>query len=113
VTIRPIPVADLEGNKVARRFEGADHGATISLFVGRFPPGTGAKLHRHPYDETFVLEEGGATFTVDGATVEAQAGSILVVPAGAAHGFVSSGEVDLHQISIHAAGRMVQEWLED
>jgi hypothetical protein len=53
MSIQPISVTDLEGNKVARRFEGA------------------------------------------------------------AHGFVSSGDVDLHQISIHAAGRMVQEWLED
>jgi quercetin dioxygenase-like cupin family protein len=110
---RPLSVADLPGSERASRFEGRDHGATVSFFLGRFPPGTGPRLHRHPYEETFIIEEGSATFTVDGETVEAQAGQIVVVPAGAAHCFVSSGDGALRQLSIHPSDHMVQEWLEE
>jgi quercetin dioxygenase-like cupin family protein len=74
---------------------------------------TGPGLHRHPYEETFIVEEGRATFTVDGETIEAHAGQIVVVPAGAAHGFVSSGDDVLRQVSIHPSDHMVQEWLEE
>ena len=110
--VTTLPVADLPGSETAVRFVGKDHGATISFFLTRHPPGTGAKLHRHPYEETFIVEEGHATFTVDGEAIEADAGQIVVVPAGAAHGFVSSGDGELRQVSIHPSEVMVQEWLE-
>jgi quercetin dioxygenase-like cupin family protein len=107
-----LSLADLPGERAAR-FEGREHGASVSFFVGRFPPGSGPVLHRHPYDETFIVEEGSATFTVDGETIEAKAGEIVVVPAGAAHRFVSSGDGVLRQVSIHPSDRMVQEDLDD
>jgi quercetin dioxygenase-like cupin family protein len=110
---RPLSAADLPGSETASRFEGADHGATVSFFLTRHPPGTGPGLHRHPYEETFIVQEGSATFTVDGETIEAEAGHIVVVPAGAAHRFVSSGEGVLRQVTIHPSGRMIQEWLEE
>ena len=107
-----LSVADLPG-KSASRFEGRDHGARVSFFVGRFPPGDGPPLHRHPYEETFVIEDGSATFTVDGETIDAQAGQIVVVPAGAAHRFVNSGDETLRQVSIHPSDHMVEESLEE
>ena len=110
---RPIPIDGLPGSETASRFEGADHGATVSFFLSTHPPGRGARLHRHPYEETFIVEEGSATFTVDGETIEARAGHIVVVPAGAAHGFVSSGNGALRQVSIHPSERIVQEWLDE
>jgi quercetin dioxygenase-like cupin family protein len=106
---RLLSVADLPGSETASRFEGRDHDATVSFFLSRHPPGTGPGLHRHPYEETFIVEEGSATFMIDGETIEAHAGQIVVVPAGAAHGFVSSGEDVLRQISIHPSDQMVQE----
>lgn len=108
-----VSIADLPGSERAPRFEGAEYGSTVSLFLGRYPPGFGPRLHRHPYDETFVVEEGRATFTVDGETIEAQGGHVVVVPAGAAHRFVNTGDGVLRMPSVHAAGRMVQEDLED
>ena len=105
---RPVPTP-LPAGRVAFRFEGADHGAAVSFYVSRPGPGQGPVLHRHPYEETFILEEGRAEFTVDGDTVEVEAGHALVVPAGAAHRFVNSGDVPLRMVSIHPAERMVQE----
>jgi mannose-6-phosphate isomerase-like protein (cupin superfamily) len=103
--------ADLPGDDVARRFEGDAHGAGLSFFLGDFPAGAGPRLHRHAYEETFVIEDGGATFTVDGETLDAAAGQVVVVPAGAAHRFVT-GERGCRFVSLHPAGRIAQEWLE-
>lgn len=109
---RPLQAADLPGSANASLFEGADHGSSVSFFLSRHPPGEGPGLHRHPYEETFVLEEGRVTFTVDGETIEAEPGQIVVVPAGAAHRFVCSGDGPLRMVSIHPAERVQQEWLD-
>jgi quercetin dioxygenase-like cupin family protein len=42
--------------------KGADHGATISLILDNSEPGHGPRLHRHPYDETWIVQEGHLTF---------------------------------------------------
>jgi quercetin dioxygenase-like cupin family protein len=109
--VKVLNADDLPG-KLAARFEGKDHGSSISMFVGAFPPGTGPGLHHHPYDETFLIQEGVATFTVDGDEIVASAGQIVVVPAGAVHAFVSSGEGVMRQMSIHPSAHMVQEFIE-
>jgi quercetin dioxygenase-like cupin family protein len=109
---RLISVAELPGSERASRFEGRDHDATVSVFLSRHGPGDGPGLHRHPYEETFIVEEGSVTFTVDDETIEAQAGQIVVVPAGAAHRFVNSGDGPMRQVSIHPSDHVVQEWLE-
>jgi quercetin dioxygenase-like cupin family protein len=105
----PIAVSDLPGNLVGR-FEGRNHGSSVSFFIGTFPPGTGPGLHRHPYDETFIVEAGGATFTVADETFELEAGQIAVVPANTPHRFVSGEGFRL--ISISPAEVMEQENLE-
>jgi quercetin dioxygenase-like cupin family protein len=107
-----IPVSELPGTETASRFEGKDYGSSVSFFLSRHPKGKGAPLHRHPYDETFIVEAGSARFTVDGEEMEVGAGNVVVVPAGAAHGFVSSGAEPLRQVSIHPSSTFVQEWLE-
>jgi mannose-6-phosphate isomerase-like protein (cupin superfamily) len=104
---------DIRSSATASLFEGKDHGTTVTFFIVRTPPGRGPNLHRHPYEETFVVEQGSAIFTVDGETIEAQAGQIVVVPAGAAHKFVSSGDGPLHQLGIHASDRLIQEDVEE
>jgi mannose-6-phosphate isomerase-like protein (cupin superfamily) len=77
------------------------------------PPGGGPKLHRHPYEEVFIVQEGTATFTAGDETVEVKGGQVKVVPAGVAHKFVNSGEERLRQVDIHASERFVTEWLEN
>lgn len=108
---RRIEQADLPGEGT-RRFEGADHGAGVSFFDARTPPGRGPDLHRHPYEETFIVHEGRLTFTVDGETIEAEAGQIVIAPPGSAHKFVNDGEAAAHMTNIHPRPRMSQEDLE-
>lgn len=102
----------LPGGENAVRFDGYLHGASVSFFITRNGPGTGPGLHRHPYEETFIIQEGEARFRVGQEEIEARAGQIVVVPAGTPHGFVNTGRDILRQINIHPAARMQTEWLE-
>jgi quercetin dioxygenase-like cupin family protein len=104
-----IAIADLPGNLVGR-FEGKDHGSSVSFFIGTFDPGTGPSLHTHPYDETFIVEAGSAMFTVGDEAFELEAGQIAVVPAQTPHKFVSGDGFRL--ISIAPSDHMVQEDLD-
>jgi hypothetical protein len=77
------------------------------------PPGGGPRLHRHPYEEVFVVQEGTATFTAGDKTVEVKGGHAVVVPTGVPHKFVNSGTERLRQVDVHARETLVTEWLED
>lgn len=97
----------------SHEFEGFEHGDVgICFILVNGKPGTGPRLHRHPYAEVFVIQEGEATFTVDGKTLAASAGQVVVVQPGEAHTFVNTGDGPLKQIDIHASERFITEWLE-
>jgi mannose-6-phosphate isomerase-like protein (cupin superfamily) len=92
--------------------EGCAHGdIAASLIFVDGPPGSGPRLHRHPYAEIFVIEEGQATFTVGDQTLDAHASQIVIAPANAAHAFINSGAGPLRQLDIHCHERFVTEWL--
>jgi quercetin dioxygenase-like cupin family protein len=107
-----IEVEALPGGENAVRFDGHEHGAGVSFFITRNQPGTGPGLHRHPYEETFIIQEGEACFTVGEDVIEAVAGEIVIAPAGIPHKFVNIGSNPLRQINIHPVARMETEWLE-
>ena len=92
--------------------QGRNHDAAVSIIVVDAPPGGGPKLHRHPYEEIFVMQEGTATFTAGDETIEVGAGRVVVVPAGVPHKFVNTGTGRLRQVNIHANDQFVTEWLE-
>jgi quercetin dioxygenase-like cupin family protein len=97
----------------SHELEGYLHGAvpaSIIFFAG--PPGSGPSLHRHPYAEIFIVQEGEATFTVGDATFIVTAGQIAIAPAGVPHAFINSGPGPLRQIDIHTNDRFVTEWME-
>lgn len=95
-------------------FEGYQHAdANISFIWVDMQPGEGPRLHKHPYEEVFIVQEGVATFTVDAATVDVTAGHIVIVPPNTPHKFVNSGDGPLRQVDIHHSPRFITEWLED
>jgi mannose-6-phosphate isomerase-like protein (cupin superfamily) len=111
-TEMPIELDSLPGSEESRRFEGAGYGAMISFFHVYGPPGSGPPLHRHPYEETFIIESGEVTFTVAGTEIAAGPGQIVIAPPDTPHKFVNSGADTLHLIGIHSAPQMEQENLE-
>jgi len=108
----PIEMRSLPGSDESRRFEGADHGSQVSFFHVFIPPGAGPVLHTHPYEETFIVDYGEATFTIDGTEVVAGGGQIVIAPPNTPHKFVNSGDDTLHLTGIHSAPRMEQTDLE-
>ena len=105
---------DLAQSETAYEFEGHHFGDTrVSFIVIDAPPGSSPKLHRHPYEEVFIVQEGSVTFTVGDDIIEASGGQVVVVPAGVPHKFVNSGNGPIRQVDIHASERFITEWLED
>ncbi len=109
---RVIDKADQAAGETSYEFQGLHHGAGVSFIAVDAPPGTGPKLHRHPYEEVFVVQEGTATITAGAEVIEARACQVVVVPAGVPHRFVNSGTGRLRQVDIHASDRFITEWLE-
>jgi mannose-6-phosphate isomerase-like protein (cupin superfamily) len=79
---------------------------------GEVQPGAAVALHRHSYEELFIIQQGRASFTIGETVVEAQAGDIVVIPAGVPHRFRNTGAEPLVQTAVHAAGAIAIEWLE-
>ena len=100
--------SELEGATL----KGENSGATISLILDHSEPGHGPRLHRHTYDETWVVIEGNLTFQVDDTQQQAGPDDIVIVPPGAAHKFTNAGPGPSHLVCIHANPTMVTEWLE-
>ena len=93
-------------------FEGEAHGVGISAFVVDSTPGLGPPLHVHPYAEVFIVHEGEATFSVDGAELVATRGDIVIAPAARPHRFTNTCPGRLLMTSISPAGRTETTWLD-
>ena len=106
-----IKVDELPSGEHSAIFNGHEHDAQVCFFLSHNSPGTGPRLHRHPYEETFIVQDGEVLFTVGEDTIEAGPGDIVVVPAGTPHKFVSRSAAH-RQISIHPVARMETDWLE-
>ena len=84
----------------------------ISLVWVDMPPGDGVRLHKHPYKEIFVIQEGVALYTVGSAILEAHAGQIIIVPSDMPHKFANRGNGPLKQVDIHISRQFITDWLE-
>jgi mannose-6-phosphate isomerase-like protein (cupin superfamily) len=85
----------------------------ISFIWVDMEPGGKIRLHKHPYKEIFIIQEGVSTFTVGSTTREAHAGQIIIVPADVPHKFMNLSEQRLKQIDIHVNKQFITDWLED
>ena len=79
---RVVDLVDPERGDDPGELQGRHVDAGVSIIVVDAPPGSGPKLHRHPYEEVFVVQEGTATFTAGEETIQATSGQVMVVPAG-------------------------------
>jgi len=94
--------------------EGRDIGGSVSvILVSTDEPDAGPRLHRHRYDETFVIHRGEAEFTLGSEVVVKRAGQVAVAQAMVAHKFRNVGRDRLEMTNIHASPVIETEWLED
>lgn len=96
------------------RFEGRDIGTGVTvLFCATDEIGQGPRWRVHSYDEIFIVRAGRALFTVGDEKFEAEAGEILLGPAGVPHKYHSIGPGRLETTDIHLSERWVQTNLVD
>ena len=110
-----VPLDDLDHTPHSHEVEGADLGegdVPFSVILVHGAPGTGPRVHRHPYPEVFVVEAGEATFRLGDDDVVVGPGNVVVSPSGVPHGFRNTGSGELRLTAIHGAGRFDTEWLE-
>jgi quercetin dioxygenase-like cupin family protein len=60
-------------------------------------PGKGPPLHRHREAEIFRVIEGQYLYEIDGRRFIAEAGDVISIPGGAAHGFVNVTDAPARQ----------------
>ena len=105
---------ELPHDSYTYEFVGSQYQDTeISFIWVDMPPGGKIRLHKHPYKEIFIIQEGVATFTVGSTTLEAHAGQIIIVPADMPHKFMNLSNNQLKQIDIHVNKQFITDWLED
>ena len=106
-----VNLSGLPGSDASRKFEGGKHGlASVSFFLEHNSPGDGPRLHRHPYDETFLITEGRVLVRVGDEEIEGGPGDIVVGPPGIPHGFTNLGPGEARLICIHASPAMHTEF---
>ncbi len=94
-------------------YKGSEHGpASISIIFSDSEPGEGPKLHKHPYDETWIVQEGRVQMWIGDETIEAKAGDIGVAPPDTPHKFKNIGDGVAKLICIHSSPTAIGEWLE-
>jgi mannose-6-phosphate isomerase-like protein (cupin superfamily) len=95
-------------------FLGSQHQDTqVSFIWVDMPPGGVVHLHKHPYKEIFIIQEGVATFTIGSAVVETHAGQIIIVPAETPHKFMNASAEQLKQVDTHVNKEFITYWLEN
>ena len=90
-------------------FDGAAHGAAVSLFVLALSRDKGPRRHRHAYEETFVILDGEIRLTAGDETCTVRGSSIVVIPAGTWHAFDVTSDV-AHLVNVHPVPKMATEW---
>lgn len=107
-----VPLDRLPHSIHSHEFVGAEHGdVPFSIILVHSAPGVGPRVHRHPYAEVFVVEEGEATFELGDRRIVVPAGHLVVGPPDVPHGFTNTGPGELRLVAIHGAPRFITEWL--
>jgi mannose-6-phosphate isomerase-like protein (cupin superfamily) len=105
---------DLPRDGNTYEFEGIQYQDTeVSFIWVEMPPGGTIRLHKHPYKEIFIIQEGVSTFTVGSETLEAHAGQVIIVPADTPHKFTNLSDGPLKQVDIHVNREFITYWLEE
>lgn len=110
--VTALRVEELPFSNVAHELVGADHGASVTLVLVNAPPGTGPRMHTHPYEEIMIVQEGEATFRLGLAERLVRAGEIVIIAPGQPHAFTNTGAGPLRQIDIHVSPSFHTDWLE-
>lgn len=97
-----LPHLSVVGDTYTILLSGDDTGGRFALIDMYVPPGGGPPLHRHDYEETFIVLDGRLELTFRGTIQSADAGTTINVPANAPHRFHNSSDAPARLLCITA-----------
>ena len=74
----------------------------VAVYVNDHQPGEVEELHTHDEDHILVMRSGRMRWTVEGETIDAGAGDVIVSPAGTQHGFEVLGDEPVKLLCIES-----------
>jgi quercetin dioxygenase-like cupin family protein len=93
------------GESVIIKVSGKETGDELSVLEIVTPPGLGAPPHANTREIIiFFVAEGTVTFTVEGDSVEQQAGVVVMIPRGVMHTYTNTGDKPSRLIATFAPG---------
>ena len=101
--LEPLDAKVVRDGGSLRYLEGGKYGLATSVFESEIVPGSGPRPHTHPYAEFFVLHEGQGRYMADDIGINAEAGDVVIIPAGVVHSFTNTGQGPLRHTAIHEA----------
>lgn len=90
----------------------AVHTGVSFLFNEVGEAGKGPPLHKHPYDEVYIVRQGQAQVIVGEDELEVSEGEILIIPANTPHKVLTAGSGTTEIISVHVSDNFQAEILE-
>jgi mannose-6-phosphate isomerase-like protein (cupin superfamily) len=93
-------ITDRPGRRLVLLADTSELAVTESLY-GPGERGPDPHVHDHHAD-AFVVLEGALSLTLNGASLHATAGTLVVVPPLVVHSFANDGASDVHYINLHA-----------
>ena len=82
-----LPHIGLVGDTYTITVSGEDTDGRYCVIDMHVPPGSGPGLHRHNYDETFIVLDGEIEVTFRGSKTTANSGDTATIPSNAPHKF--------------------------
>ena len=95
-----LPHIGLVGDTYTVTVSGEDTNGRFCVVDMHIPPGGGPGLHRHDFEETFILMEGEVEATFRGEKSTVRAGETLHIPANAPHKFHNASSRPVRLICI-------------
>jgi quercetin dioxygenase-like cupin family protein len=95
-----LPHIGLVGDTYTVTVSGEDTNGRFCVVDMHIPPGGGPGLHRHDFEETFILLEGEVEATFRGEKSTVRAGETLHIPANAPHKFHNASSTPVRLICI-------------
>ena len=109
-----LPSVRMNGEIMARIFDGSKHGDDIgvSAFIVDLPTGAGPKRHVHPYEEIFITINGKVELEAAGKVRTTGPDEVCIVPANVPHTFTNVGTTRATMVNIHANPSVITDFVE-
>ena len=99
-TDEQLPHIGLVGDTYTITVSGKDTNGRFCVVDMHIPPGGGPAVHRHDFEETFIVLEGEVEATFRGKGLVVRAGDTINIPANAPHRFHNASDKPVRMLCI-------------